>query len=759
MEFLPFTLIGLFAVLGPWIFIVLLYDRVKRLQRRIDILDLGRTITAQKTEPAPSPVPSYVPSSAPSSASVPSSIPSYVPSAASVPTPQRTNAEWEMLIGGKLLNRIGAAAIVLAVIFFLKYAFDNDLIPPIGRVMIGFAAGSALMYAAHRWMKKGLDSFAQGLVSASITILYLSAYATYGFYEILPQPLAFVLMIGVTCLAVWRAIAHNSLAIVIMAAIGGLTTPAWLSTGEMNTVGLFTYLSLLSVGLYALALWKDAWRPVAFITSFGLVSWWTSWLTLTNGVDDVIVGGVFLLLTMALGIGYHYRRAVAASTMSSLELVHVALHYGPLVCILLMTTGDQEQWVQHIFLTVAAIIPWVLVFLRSPRISEPMFHGLVASAGIVTLSLNGVLVDDPNISRIVGSLAALVGYEAFRRLNLVSTARTALALSGGITLFFALASDGTLMEGASYLPVFSLRTLAYIVLIGATVRISRDPLLYATDRSRSFAMLFEIVGWMTSMMFVYTEVRDATMHSMVANSDHLSYVATGLGLAATAVASACTWLITGYRNGGPLTLAAVFTSYCVAALWLVNVSYFLLGQNYVPFVNVRMGTGMIVVVALSVFFWRPNHSLAQYYRTIAALGIVAITFVLASTESVWSLWISFINAQDTFEESMLLNKLHLVLSGVWILYGIIVVVIGFLRDVRSIRLGGIALLGLAILKVFLYDLNSLEQPYRIVSFIALGIILLGASYLYTRYRSIIIGSSSSSLEGAEQESTPEEGSV
>ncbi|MBK6291966.1 MAG: DUF2339 domain-containing protein [Ignavibacteria bacterium] len=58
------------------------------------------------------------------------------------------------------------------------------------------------------------------------------------------------------------------------------------------------------------------------------------------------------------------------------------------------------------------------------------------------------------------------------------------------------------------------------------------------------------------------------------------------------------------------------------------------------------------------------------------------------------------------DESALLNKLHLVLSGVWILYGIVVVVIGFMRDVRSIRLGGIALLGLAILKVFLYDLNS-----------------------------------------------------
>jgi uncharacterized membrane protein len=420
---------------------------------------------------------------------------------------------------------------------------------------------------------------------------------------------------------------------------------------------------------------------------------------------------------------------------------------------------DQADWIRHLFLTIAAVIPWVLVFLRSPRVREPLFHGLAASAGIITLALNGVLVDDPYISRIVGSMAALLGYEAFRRLNLVATARTALALSGGITLFFALASDGALMEGASYLPVFSLRTLAYIVLIGATVRISRDPLLYATDRSRSFAMLFEIVGWITSMMFVYAEVRDAAMNTLVGGSDHIVYAACGAGLAAMAAASACVWLITGYRKSGPLTFAAVVMSYLVTAVWIAEMSWFRMNADYVPFMNVRMGTGLLVAVALSVFFWRPNHTISQIYRTLAALGIVAITFILASTESVWSLWISYVNAQDTHQQSMLLNKLHLVLSGVWILYGIIVVVIGFLRDVRSIRLGGIALLGLAILKVFFYDLNSLEQPYRIVSFIALGVILLGASYLYTRYRSIIIGSSSSSLEGAEQESTPEEGSV
>jgi uncharacterized membrane protein len=39
-----------------------------------------------------------------------------------------------------------------------------------------------------------------------------------------------------------------------------------------------------------------------------------------------------------------------------------------------------------------------------------------------------------------------------------------------------------------------------------------------------------------------------------------------------------------------------------------------------------------------------------------------------------------------------------------------------------------------ILKLFLYDLRNLETIYRILSFVALGLILLGVSWIYTRFR-------------------------
>jgi uncharacterized membrane protein len=66
--------------------------------------------------------------------------------------------------------------------------------------------------------------------------------------------------------------------------------------------------------------------------------------------------------------------------------------------------------------------------------------------------------------------------------------------------------------------------------------------------------------------------------------------------------------------------------------------------------------------------------------------------------------------------------------------GIALLAAGFpLRD-RVLRLSGIGLLGVCILKLFLYDLRFLDTLPRIFSFIVLGLILVAVSWIYTRFR-------------------------
>jgi uncharacterized membrane protein len=82
---------------------------------------------------------------------------------------------------------------------------------------------------------------------------------------------------------------------------------------------------------------------------------------------------------------------------------------------------------------------------------------------------------------------------------------------------------------------------------------------------------------------------------------------------------------------------------------------------------------------------------------------------------------------------------QLTLSAVWAVYSIFLVALGILKKIRVIRFFAIILFGITILKVFLFDLSSLDTIYRILSFLILGVILILVSFLYQVFKDRISG--------------------
>jgi hypothetical protein len=72
------------------------------------------------------------------------------------------------------------------------------------------------------------------------------------------------------------------------------------------------------------------------------------------------------------------------------------------------------------------------------------------------------------------------------------------------------------------------------------------------------------------------------------------------------------------------------------------------------------------------------------------------------------------------------------LSVTWAASGVVGFVAGLRRRTPELRQGGLALLGMATAKVFLFDLASLEVAYRVISLMALGLLLLASAWLWQR---------------------------
>src|SRR5262245_16107043 len=190
------------------------------------------------------------------------------------PPPKATPAiNWEQFMGVKLFAWIGGLALFLGVVFFVKYAFEHNLVPPELRVAMGFLIGVGLVGGGtmlHRNPRYTVT--AQTLCATGVVILYATTFACrsiyhFEFFGFIPT---FLLMILITTTAFFLAVRLDALVVAILGMLGGFLTPVLLSTGEDNPFGLFGYIAILDAGLIVVALHRR-WFFLTALAAIGTV--------------------------------------------------------------------------------------------------------------------------------------------------------------------------------------------------------------------------------------------------------------------------------------------------------------------------------------------------------------------------------------------------------------------------------------------------------------------------------------------------------
>ena len=207
---------------------------------------------------------------------------------------------------------------------------------------------------------------------------------------------------------------------------------------------------------------------------------------------------------------------------------------------------------------------------------------------------------------------------------------------------------------------------------------------------------------------------------------------------------------TAYRPVVVSGLVALLAAGCLAMVR--GLSFVPIGE-FTSMLNDRVLLLLIVVaqfaLARRILVFRAGAT-APPLKVVAAIqaGIVLLILVLVTGETwdyfargIYRLALAAGSVNITEEMSRLRNLRQLLLSTGWLVYSIILMALGIWKRNRMVRIESIILFGVSILKIFIYDLSFLDTLYRIFSFIGLGVILLAVSYLYQRYRGIILGAS------------------
>jgi uncharacterized membrane protein len=203
--------------------------------------------------------------------------------------------DWESFIGVKLFSWIAGIALALAGVFFLRYSIDHGWLSPAIRMSIGVLVGIALLGGSEVPAARRYGITVNALTGAGIAILFSTLFAAHALWQLIGATVTFALLVLVTATAVMLSIRRASIYIALLGLLGGFATPALVSTGQDNPIGLFGYLMLLNAGLAWVA-HKKRWPLLTALSLVFTTIYQWGWVAkfLTAGTVPIAVG-VFLV--------------------------------------------------------------------------------------------------------------------------------------------------------------------------------------------------------------------------------------------------------------------------------------------------------------------------------------------------------------------------------------------------------------------------------------------------------------------------------
>lgn len=176
---------------------------------------------------------------------------------------EKKKVDYEKYIGENLFGKIGILVLVVGMGLFVKYAIDKNWINEVFRTVLGFVVGGGLLFLSQR-LKKTYRTFSSLLAGGAFAIFYVTVGMAYHYYGLFSQAAAFIILVVLTVFMSLLSVLYNRRELAVIALIGGFIAPFLVSNGMGNYLVLFTYMTILNMGMFGLALYKK-WGELPLI--------------------------------------------------------------------------------------------------------------------------------------------------------------------------------------------------------------------------------------------------------------------------------------------------------------------------------------------------------------------------------------------------------------------------------------------------------------------------------------------------------------
>ncbi len=360
------------------------------------------------------------PTAEPTVSVTPIALPTQEPKAPATPNIVETliTRAKDWLLGGNTVARVGTVVLFIGLSFLAKWAADNALLPPEFRLAAIGIVGIVLLVQGFRLARANADNatrsnYALLLQGAGVAVLYLTVFAAYKLYAMIPPLAAFAMMALVCALSTLLAILANAQTLALVGFAGAFATPILLLTGQGSHIALFSYYLLLNVAIGVVA-WLRAWRALnllGFLSTFIVA---TMWGALKYAAEHYATTQPFLIaffvIYVLIGLFYALRHSPSEANVKGHTLDGMLIFGTPIVAFALQT-----QLVAHIeygaaiSAVVLSAVYIVLAFSMRSR-THPLAQWLTlsyAALGLIFATLAVPLAVDGKLTAAIWAIEGL----------------------------------------------------------------------------------------------------------------------------------------------------------------------------------------------------------------------------------------------------------------------------------------------------------------------------------------------------------------
>lgn len=678
----------------------------------------------------------------------------------------------EKFIGENLINKIGILITIIGVVIGAKYSIENNLISPLTRIILGYVLGLGLIGFGIR-LKTKYASYSAVLVSGALAIMYFITFAGYSFYGLLPQLFAFGLMLLITVFGVVASLNYNKQIIAHIGLVGAYAVPFLLSNDSGNITILFSYIAIINLGILLISLQKY-WKALYFVSfTFTWLSYMV-WRIFSYDPEQhfqlaFVFLTVFFLIFYATFLGYKLMKSEKFKVSDVFMLLLNSFIFFGLGYSLLEGDETGQQLLGLFTLSNGIVHFGVTTLIHKKKLGDKNLFYLAAGLVLTFITMAIPVQLNGNWVTLLWTAEAALLFWIGRSKKVKPYEYMSYPLM--VLAFFSLLQDWGDAYGGNYLynetsqplsTIFNstfLTTLLFLAGFGFIYWLQGKYEMVLSNGKKPFVsklMDFAVPSALLVVLYSVFYLEIEYFFSKLYHASELNIkVEDGYD-------------ITNYnynlRDLQKVWLI-IYSLVFVSLLSLVNT--FKLKNRILGITTLVLGimvagiflTGGLYVLSelrenflngeLKEYYNITNYNLWIRYVAFAFFGLLIfsnyklirqefmrinfnIPFELLTHLSIlWVLSSELINWMAIGESD---QSYKLGLSILWGIYALVLIILGIWKNKKYLRIAAIALFGVTLVKLFFYDIASLNTISKTIVFVSLGLLLLIISFLYNKYK-------------------------